>query len=733
VRAGYSIGVRATLAYRSGRAQFAVLPTSRAIGAGSSQLEFFECLWLQSPYLRPNQCEPSKLLVRLLMREWRIELSISQRDLTRLKTLAMSGDTSAEFVEFAEQLLLSDFAFVFEFLKNQKLLIKSRDVLVVRAVTEDLRVWLRSAPLSGKLKAKLRRHLNVSLRIQDLFSQIDHDAKDLQIWNCGKQGLALTVLDSVEQCYDVCISEARGRNWEELDVWEMLDSSRSLSTTLRNYCDVALIVLSQLALHCPQSGIAFDHVEDFKRAIGLASRFDELSVMFDHYSFTRWRAAVTASDIRFHPAFDDYDRARQWCAQRTEASDHSLRDLVSIEYWRIQKLVKNRLAPEQISDKFEDFLNSALGRTVRAEGRSTRELLSKFLREKVSGMFDMDSEMRTNAGRFKIWELLDGWAAVYLLSTCARIWNDIRSVDGKFRGGDTGRVPTMRFVSFDEFLRSEIGYSEEMASSFRRQFTSDLEDRSSLDLFYRPLLRISQDEFALAISYAETSRFDRNVFRIALLESDMDLAKRGFKPLKAVVARLREKDFKSTENVPLSADGRIRTDADLLAFKDGLLFVAQVKIVIDADSVYETWQVEQKLRTAASQLVRTLALLDEAENLRRAVQELGLSGPGIIEGVVSFILTNDWHFTGLRIDGFSVVDLSYLELIFTEGAMTFGTRGRPVRVKFIRGEKPTGEELRTLIENPLHRMMFTKPEVEFLTRPVGKLSYSVPVTRIANA
>ena len=660
-------------------------------------------------------------------------MTISQKDVEELRKLASSEHTPLEFCSLAKKLLLLDFDQAFDFLKKQKLIIKSRSQTAVRTIANDLFQWTRSAPVSGKRRATLRRHVEVSARMQELYSAIDEGANDLRIWECGRREAVLAVLDLVEQVYDACINEAHTRRWEGLDAWQVLDSSRSLTNALRNHCDVTLIILTQIALRCPEDGIRVDHPEDLVRPIELARLYDQLTVVFDHYTYTRWRVSVDGPDTRFHPAFDEYDKARQWCAQRTEASHHQFRDVVSMEYNRVERSAKKRASTERPSDRFPEFIESDLGRTIRTEIRPMTRLLFGFMSERVSRVFKLEERMQTKSGTFTIEELLRGWSGIWLLSMCARAWNAVRTRDGEFQGGDFGRVPVLSFGFLEDFLRSESGLTDTIARSFSMQFTADLNDRSSLDLFYRPLLRLSGNECALAISFAETSRFDRNVFRIALRDSDMDVSERGLKPVTDLIAVFKKRDFKAASNIPLSVQGIVSTDADLVVYRDGLLFVAQVKIVIEADSIYETWQVEQKLRTAASQLTRTLTLLKDNENLHQVVTDLAIPSSSAIKEVVPFILTNDWHFTGLRIGNFSVIDLSYLDLVLTNATVTAGTRERRIGLKFIRGETPTAEELKTLIIEPIHRGMFTRPFVRFHKQSIGNLSFSIPVTDVAGA
>jgi hypothetical protein len=660
-------------------------------------------------------------------------VALSPRDLKELRRLASSRGEELNFCRLVEKVLLTSFDEAFVFLKTQKLMVKSRDCAVIRRMCDELTLWLRSAPLSGKRRATLKRHLEVCYRIQQLYSSIDEEALGLSIWGCSQTQLAIVLLESVEQCYELCTDEAAKRKWEGLNVWEALDSSRSLTATLRNYCDVTLTIIARVALQCPKDGKDFDDGADLRRAVALGSTYDDLSTMVDHYTYNRWRASITGSDIQFHPTFDDFDRARQWCAQRTEAANHRLRDAVTAEYLRIRGLAKQKVSAASIPARFDDFLQSEIGQTVRLHANELRKLMARFLAGKVSEVFELEAHMRTKAGVFQISDMVSGWSAIWVLAIYARIWNSVRVVDGEFRGGFCGRVPVMRFGTLDEFLRNEVSFTQAVAESFRMQFTADLDVPSSLDLFYRPLLRVSDDECALAISFAETSRFDRNLFRIALRDSDMDISKRGFKPLAKIEATFHKMGFQARSNVPLLSGGKVLTDADMLAYKDGLIFVGQVKIVIDADSVYETWQVEQKLRAAAEQLRRTIAIVENlGENL---LTEVGLPSLNALplRGIVPFLLTNDWHFTGSRIDGYSIIDISYLMLILEQAAVRFGTRDRPVELRFVKGDVPTADELKELIEHPIHRGMFRRPEVHFVTRSAGTLSFSVPATPVPGA
>jgi len=84
-----------------------------------------------------------------------------------LKQLATSHLGSDRFLEELKYWLLSDFGRTFEVLKTQKLLTKTRELTKLQNMSQDINNWLKTAPLSGKKKARPRRHT----RLCEIFSE----------------------------------------------------------------------------------------------------------------------------------------------------------------------------------------------------------------------------------------------------------------------------------------------------------------------------------------------------------------------------------------------------------------------------------------------------------------------------------------------------------------------------------------------------------------------------------
>lgn len=117
----------------------------------------------------------------------------------------------------------------------------------------------------------------------------------------------------------------------------------------------------------------------------------------------------------------------------------------------------------------------------------------------------------------------------------------------------------------------------------------------------------------------------------------------------------------------MHAAGREITDVDFFFLVDQVLFVAQVKVLIEPDSTYETWKVITKLNRAADQLQRTM---DNLSDIKSAVlDELGVPDEERkkITRSFPFILCNIEHTTGLKLKRFLVVHFGLLEMLLKGG------------------------------------------------------------------
>jgi hypothetical protein len=212
------------------------------------------------------------------------------------------------------------------------------------------------------------------------------------------------------------------------------------------------------------------------------------------------------------------------------------------------------------------------------------------------------------------------------------------------------------------------------------------------------------------------------LFTIAIREGRVDFSPKGLKPLQDLGGLLTEAGYQVVLNFPLRSSGGLITDVDIAAAKEGYLFVGQTKVLIHPDSAYDEWKVLENLKRAAQQLTKSI---DHIQPLR---DHLGFSDGSL--QVVPFLLTNVWHYTGSTVNGFKVVDFSYLSNILTGGEIwEVQLSQQPTRriAKLIEGKYPTCEELSRLILNPMHEEMFEMPRLKKELIIVEDWKVSVPI------
>lgn len=277
-------------------------------------------------------------------------------------------------------------------------------------------------------------------------------------------------------------------------------------------------------------------------------------------------------------------------------------------------------------------------------------------------------------------------------------------------------MPELSRKWFVRLLRKEANVARKQAEALLEQFSSEMEIRRT-DLFYKPLIPIS-GMVLLPTAYVRSSRFDRNVFAT---ESDLDQKKKGYLPVRNLRTQFIDAGFHAVTDFTIRIDGREVTDLDLAAFKDGTLFLAQSKIVIGPDSLYDIWKAEEKLFRAAAQLDKCLQHL---ESVREDLFErLGINGTHE-KRVVPFIVTNSRQFTERRFGGYPVVDVPYVQFLLggARGAVVGTAPGR-LRTgsgkKYIKGSYPTAEEFEELLRRTIHRVMERETVERYGMKKIG--------------
>jgi len=432
-------------------------------------------------------------------------------------------------------------------------------------------------------------------------------------------------------------------------------------------------------------------------------------------------------------------------AERTSSHDHIRSTFLSTVEADLHKECLS--IPATGSDTFIDFLRKADAGKAGGSVRKFGQAFAQDLEGEICDFFDLGERVTTNSGTFTVRELVRAWAFIVTIAVLGQRWNerhaDVSDGDATKatqKSGDTERairdvpVAELRRAWLARMLAREAGFSLQKSNSLVEQFTS----RSKIgriDLFYKPLLLLSNHVVLQPTPYIRGSRFERNVFALIATETDLDQKRKGYLPVLGLEKEFKTAGFAALANFRVLINHREVTDIDLVAFKDGILFLGQCKIVIAPDSLYDTWKAEQKLEDAASQLNTCIAYLDEVR--ATLFERLGLKGTKE-QRVVPFILTNVRQFTERRFRNHPVVDIPYLSFVLGGARGTIiGTSPSRIGIEsgrsYIEGESPTGAELASLLVQTIHKVQHREIVYKHALRKIGDRKIHIPLMSMQTA
>jgi hypothetical protein len=636
-----------------------------------------------------------------------------------LKQLATNPDQLPTFIAAVKASLIADFEGTLAILKSQKLLTKTKRLDLLQRIASDLNEWLDSAPLSGKRKALLRRHLQLCERVQIAFSDIDRQSASLDAWSVERDSLLLQVLGDVEREAEAVDQAIRSTVSETSDILESMERRKAYERRFRDHCDYALEILRQAGKTKDGTVNRVLTRTELQELFKLADLYQTVQQLFDQYSFHGWQAKVSNNTVHFWAPVDEFAEATSWAESRTGSDDWVERRAIKEREDKLRITSHFHRQEGGASNSFEDFLASSQGKMVLAEAVDLSKLLGEKIKEKINEIFDLTSKFQVDCGTLSFEEVLNTWLVIYSIVLAGECWNyELRKDPGRL--SDTSAlVPLLNAEIIKEEIATRNGTDADRTNCLFAQFSCQLIAGRPFDLFLRPLLQLNSGKFALPIAFVKISRIERNIFTIAERVKAADLSPRGFRPLARVAQAFRSAGFLAETNVPVFVKGKNVTDIDLVLLKGEYLYLAQVKVAIEPDGVYENWKLHQTLLHGADQLGRTIESLDTIkESLLRRVVGKNVNLPNITD-VIPFLLTNSWSFTGTKIQRFPVVDFSYLKMLLNGGTIEF-VRGEQQRyVKVIKGNQPTESELAALIRQPFHRAFFQRPQLVEMGFEIG--------------
>lgn len=464
---------------------------------------------------------------------------------------------------------------------------------------------------------------------------------------------------------------------------------------LRDVADSCNVLLS--SSHPQRSTSATQLLTDnpqIDQLIQLAMTYSDAKAVFDFYTYGRYQVAECDDySIRFKDVDHTRDTISGVAAERSASYDSTRTQVIGMAERQLEECVDQPLDGES----FEDYLSRQ---------EACLPFMTRFADTVVGDLdyeidiyFDIQSvvDKRSNitvADITRCWAVFRAIAAVVTQWQRKRAWETVL--------GEA--VATLRRSVIVSAVKMYLGCGAAKARALVRRFQIRA-DKKPADLFFKPLL-LSDDRSRVTICsrFIETGRFERNVFSVLVADGVLDQDEKGFRPIEALVESFRAAGFLAAQDVPINLDGEPFTDADVIAYKDGELFVGQAKVVIEPDTICEVWKAENRLIHAAAQLRKCVAHQNEI------VDELRKQNPGKtieVNHMTPFILTNTRQFTEMQIDGYPVVDLPYVEFMLggATGLVVVSnesTLGLASGKSFIAGEYPSGAEFRTLLRDTIH-------------------------------
>ncbi len=642
-----------------------------------------------------------------------------------LKQLATAPDQLPIFVAALKTSLVADFEGTLATLKSQKLLTKTKRLEVLQKIATDLSAWVDSAPLSGKRKALLRRHLQLCERIQTAFFEIDRESALLDAWSVEKDSFVLQILGDVEGAAETVDQAIRSAAPKTSNILESMEQRKAYERRFRDHCDYALEILRQAGRTKDGAVKRVLGTDELKKLLTLADLYQTVQQLFDQYSFHGWQVKLSNKSVHFWAPVDEFSEATGWAESRAASDDWVDRRTIKEREDKLRTTAHLRRQQGASPTSFEDFLGSSEGKAVLEEAAEVSNLLAAKIREKINEIFDLGNKFKVNCGTLTFDEVLNTWIAIYALAVAGDCWNyELRKNSGL--SDRSHLVPLLSAKFILQRIAKHNGSDDDRTNCLFDQFSCRLTSDRPFDLFLRPLLQLNSGKIALPLAFIKISRFDRNIFTIAERAKAADLSPRGFKPLARLAHSFRGAGFLAETNVPVFVKGKSVTDIDLVLLKGKFLFLAQVKVAIEPDGIYENWKLHQTLLHGAAQLYRTVESLETIkESLLQRILGRTTNLPDIRE-VTPFLLTNSFSFTGTKIQKFPVVDFSYLEMLLRGGTIEFARGEQKRYVRVIKGEQPTESELASLIRQPFHRAFFNRPKLVEMGFDVGEQTIYFP-------
>jgi hypothetical protein len=607
----------------------------------------------------------------------------------------VKGAGDSDLLNAIEAFLAQDFEQAFEVIRTQKLLSRSRSLETTASVCAELVNWVRTAPLSRKERSSVIHHCELTAGLQSMMSSVRARSESLDIWSLCFSDFAVILVSSLEAT-NLAFNEELVSQSMASGGADFLDLNWTKNWMFRGTLDSAQLVLNEGRRRCSDSSdFETGSPGAFVESLELAQRTAEIMSVWDHYSFGGAQVSVDGNEMRVNRP-DPLTAIRLGnYRQRMMELDVAHRSSAHQRFIMLAEELKKNVSAAEFSVPFGEFVDSPAGRRILERLLDVTRVQEKEISDALESLIDLDAQVKIGRLRHVYRDLVTIWCYIVRIAVVSRIY-------GELAYSETDEYPktTINLRGLRETFVGLRELSELSILKGIRHFSSLVDQGHIVDLFYQPLLRITEEEILIPASYILNSRFDRNLISIVAREKNDSLAVKGRKPLRALRTLFEKGGYRCLEDIEIrDSGGKLLTDLDLLAYRDQDAFFFQSKVLSIPDTPYESWRVDQTLLSAAFQ---TDVVLDHRSQVEVACRR-GDPAFNLDDKRISiYLITDVMVYSGFKLKGYQVVDFDFLQQLL-QGAR-FGVLDVLAQevistFRVIEGDFPSAEEIRRLISS----------------------------------
>lgn len=589
--------------------------------------------------------------------------------------------------------LTNDFEQAFEMIRTQKLLSRSRSAETTRLLCTELENWAKTALLNKKDRSKLIRHCKLTIGFQSMMSSVRERAETLEIWNLCFSDFTRILVSSLE-FVNVGFNQRMVDQIVASEGREFLTSTSTKNWMFRATLDSALLILNEGRKRCSTfSNFEIGSPAAFRQSIDLALQTSEIMLAWDFYSFGQMQVSVRGNEIKVNKLDTLTAIRRGNYRQRMMELDIAHRSNAQQRLSMLAEEIKETIPAGELSSAFNEFVASPRGQLILDRLLPVTKIVEKDISDILEVLVDLNEEVRLGRLRHVYRDLVTIWSYLVRLAAVSRIW-------GELIHSTTGEYPETA-ITINRLRETFVGLREMPESSIDRgirHFSSFVDQKHPIDLFYQPLLRISEERILIPAGYIWNSRFDRNLISIVAREKNDSLAVKGKKPLRKLKTLFEKVGFQCLEDIGIrNSNGHLATDLDLLAFRADDVFFFQSKVLSIPDTPYEYWRIDQTLLSAACQMD---VVFDHKSQVEQACQKGNAAFSLDGKRISAYLITDVMIHSGFTLKGYQVVDFDHLQHILHGahlGVIDIISQEVIHAFSAIEGKFPSAEDIRRLI------------------------------------